>query len=230
MKVCTHAGLSRRENRLFKPMAMPDREDPAGEGERDGDEDGLRAGAGNREFDLDRRARPDSRTYGEMDDFLRRFLRARCSFSSNSISTSFISSPTPSSGLMANPSRISFAPNTKNRIAAAKLVKRLGRRLGTACPRTAESTVITIRAENAAEKTTVRGWRIAINAATKNVLSPISENMIMVMDSMKEWKGRMTPDSSSSSEKSSKSECFVGGLMSRGSSLGTEGGTGCGIS
>lgn len=63
-KVCTHAGLRRREKRLLRPLSMLEIDVPLGDGERAGDEDGLRAGAGSREFDLDRRvvARPDSRT------------------------------------------------------------------------------------------------------------------------------------------------------------------------
>lgn len=46
-----------------------------------------------------------------------------------------------------------------------------------------------MRAERAAEKTTRRSWRIAIRAATRKVLSPISEKRIMVIDRTKEWKG-----------------------------------------
>ncbi len=46
--------------------------------------------------------------------------------------------------------------------------------------------VITINAENAAEKTTMRGCFIAINAAIRKVLSPISEKMIMVKDKTNE--------------------------------------------
>ena len=41
----------------------------------------------------------------------------------------------------------------------------------------------------------MRSWRIAIRAATRKVLSPISENMIMVKDSTREWTGEMTAGS-----------------------------------
>jgi hypothetical protein len=51
---------------------------------------------------------------------------------------------------------------------------------------TAERIVMTIRAEKAAEKTRRRGCRIAMRAATRNVLSQISEKMIIVKDRMNE--------------------------------------------
>ena len=60
------------------------------------------------------------------------------------------------------------------------LVKRFGMRVGTAWPSTAERMVIVKRAEAAAVKTTMRGCFMAIRAAIKKVLSPISEKMIMV--------------------------------------------------
>lgn len=82
---------------------------------------------------------------------------------------------------MARPSLPSLAPKIKKRIAAAKWVRRSGIRVGTAWPRTAERTVMTIRAALAAEKTRIRGWRMAIRAATRNVLSPISETRIMLI-------------------------------------------------
>jgi hypothetical protein len=81
-------------------------------------------------------------------------------------------------------------------------------------------------AEKAAVKTTVRGCRIAMSAATKKVLSPISENIIMVKDRTNEWKGCMTPAGSLSS----KSGTVCGGVVSSGSSLTEDGGTGWGIS
>lgn len=46
-----------------------------------------------------------------------------------------------------------------------------------------------MRAIKAAEKTTILGWRMAISAATRKVLSPISEKRIMVSERTKEWKG-----------------------------------------
>lgn len=83
-----------------------------------------------------------------------------------------------------------------------------------------------MRAEKAAVKTTVRGCRMAMRAATKKVLSPISENIIMVKDSINEWKGWITPLGSPSSE----SGMVLGGDVSNGSSLRDDGGTGWGIS
>jgi hypothetical protein len=60
-KVCTHAGLRRREKRLLIPLSALEKEDPRGEGERSGEVEGLRAGAGSLELDRERRTRPDSR-------------------------------------------------------------------------------------------------------------------------------------------------------------------------
>jgi hypothetical protein len=82
-----------------------------------------------------------------------------------------------------------------------------------------------MRAEKAAVKTTVRGCRMAMSAATKKVLSPISENIIMVKDRTNEWNGCITPLGSSS-----ESGIVFGGDVSSGSSLSEEGGTGWGIS
>ena len=69
---------------------------------------------------------------------------------------------------------------------------------------------------------------MAIRAATRKVLSPISEKMIMVKESTKEWKGWITPAASSSDM------LEVGGLVlgavSSGSALESEPGTGCGRS
>lgn len=159
-----------------------------GEGGREGDVDGLRAGAGSADDDeRTRRARPDSSRYGDMLLLERRlYRRISCSFSSSSISTSFISSPTPSSGDMARPSRKSLTPKTRNRIAAAKLVNRFGKSVGTAWPKRADRTVMKPKAASAAVKTTVRSCLMAISAAIRKVLSPISEKMIMVNESMKE--------------------------------------------
>lgn len=60
--VCTQAGLNNSEKRLLSPAMALAKFVPLGDGDRAGDDDGLRAGAGRREFDLDRLARPDSRT------------------------------------------------------------------------------------------------------------------------------------------------------------------------
>jgi hypothetical protein len=60
--VCTQAGLSNNEKRLFNPLIILARLEPFGDGDLAGEDEGLRAGAGRREFDLDLRARPDSRT------------------------------------------------------------------------------------------------------------------------------------------------------------------------
>jgi hypothetical protein len=84
---------------------------------------------------------------------------------------------------------------------------------------------MTMRAEKAAEKTRRRGCRMAMSAATRNVLSPISEKMIMVKERMKEWNGWMTPLGSSTSGVEPVPE-GVFGEVSKGSSLGRDGGTG----
>lgn len=47
------------------------------------------------------------------------------------------------------------------------------------------------RAANAAEKTTMRGWRMAMRAAIRNVLSPTSEKRIIERDRTKECNGWM---------------------------------------
>jgi len=134
-----------------------------------------------------------------MDD--RRLFSCRiwCSFSSSSISTSCISAPTPSSLLIASPSFSIRAPKTRNSAAAAKCVNRSGISVGTAWPRTAERTVITKRAEKAALKTRRRSCFIAMRAAIKKVLSPISEKRIMVRERRKEWRGWIIPSFPSSS-------------------------------
>lgn len=163
-----------------------------GEFSREEEEVGLSGGEGSR-FVADRDFRapalPDSSMYGVTDERRRDIRRCWCSFSSSSISTSFISSPTPSSGDIAWASRRSLTPKMKKRPAARKFVKVLGIRVGTAWPRTAERMVMAMRAEKAAEKTTMRGWRMAISAATRKVLSPTSEKRIMVNERRKEWRG-----------------------------------------
>jgi hypothetical protein len=54
-----------------------------------------------------------------------------------------------------------------------------------------------IRAAKAAEKTRRRGCFMAMSAAIKNVLSPISENRIMVKERTKECRGWIRPADSS---------------------------------
>lgn len=80
-------------------------------------------------------------------------------------------------------------PKTRKRPAARKLVKRFGMRVGTAWPRIAERIDMTMREPRAAEKTRKRGCFIAMRAAMRKVLSPISEKMIMMKERRKEWKG-----------------------------------------
>ena len=71
----------------------------------------------------------------------------RCSFSSSSISTSFISSLTPSSGEILRASSSIRTPKTRKRPAARKLVMCGEIREGTAWPSTALRTVMVMRAE-----------------------------------------------------------------------------------
>lgn len=72
--------------------------------------------------------------------------------------------------------------------------------MGTAWPRTADKIDITIKDANAAVNTTTRGCFIAMRAAMRNVLSPISENRIMIKERVKECHGELiVPDISSSS-------------------------------
>ena len=184
--VCTQAGLNRSENRLWIPANAPDMPEPlCGDGERDsGDEGGETGGAGSLEFDRDflDPIRPDSSMYGVIEDRRRPNFRASSSFSSSSSSTSFISSLTPASGLMVYPSLSILAPNIRNSPAARKLVRRLGMRAGTAWPKMADRTVMGARAENAAENTKRRSYFMAMRAAIRKVLSPISENRIIVKE------------------------------------------------
>ena len=198
-KVCTQAGLRSNDNRLLIPTRAFERNECRdGELSREEADDGLSGGDGSRVVaDLDLRTpRPDSSTYGLTEDLRLLIFRCWCSFSSSSISTSFISSLTPSSGDMFRASRSILIPKTRNRAAARKLVTDLGINVGTACPSRAERTVMTIMAEKADVKTTIRGFRIAMSAATIKVLSPISDTRIMVKDRRRECSGWITPFSS----------------------------------
>ena len=226
MKVWTQAGLKSRENRLFKPARAPDNpEDRDGDGDRElsGDDGGESGGAGSLELDRAFRVRPASSMYGVIeDDLLLPIFLAIASFSSISISTSFISSPTPSSGLMARPSLSILRPKTRKSIAAIKFVSFAGSRVGTACPSTADKTVITVKAAKAAENTNRGGCFMAISAATKNVLSPISENNIIVKDRRKECNGWIKVE-----ESTTDVDPVDGGVLTlRGSSLEELTGTG----
>lgn len=124
-----------------------------------------------------------------MEERRRPAFRANSSFSSSSISTSFISSLTPCERGIANPSLSILAPKTRNSTAAKKFVKRFGISVGTAWPNIADRIVMHIRAEKAAVKTTRRGCFIAMRAAMRKVLSPISEKIIIVRERKKEWRG-----------------------------------------
>lgn len=106
-------------------------------------------------------------------------------------------------------------------------MKRLGMRVGTACPSTAERIVIAISAVKAAEKTTKRGFFIAIKAAMRKVLSPISEKMIIARESTKECNGWMMD---AGPEVSIGMDGVKGLRMASGSLLEAVGGTGRGIS
>lgn len=106
-----------------------------GEGLREfDDEGGESGGAGRRDCERDFRGliRPDSSMYGVTVGRRRPVFRASTSFSSSSISTSFISSVTPCVGLILYPSYNILAPKTRNKTAARKFVKRLGINVGTA--------------------------------------------------------------------------------------------------
>ena len=85
-----------------------------------------------------------------------------------------------------------------------------------------------MRAVKAAEKTTSRGCFIAISAAMRNVLSPISENMIIVRESTKECKGCIIEAGAAVSDgKEGVKGCL---RMARGSLFEADSGTGCGMS
>ena len=176
---------------MFIPTARSFHRRPgAGEDERDEDEERLSGGDGMRfleERDWRRPSnRPASNVWGVTDERRPPRRICSCSFSSSSISTSFISSPTPSSGDISRPSLSIFKPKMKNSRAAMNLVNVLGISVGIYCPNRAERTVMTISAEKAAEKTSKRGCLMAIRAATRNVLSPISETTIMVNEKTSE--------------------------------------------
>lgn len=229
--VCTHAGLSSNEKRLVTPAKKLDIAPLLGEGLRDpsGEEGGESRGAGSRVFERVFRVltRPDSSTYGDIEDRRRPILRASSSFSSNSISTSLISSLTPCSGRNEYPSLSNFAPKNRNNEAAKKFVKRLGMSVGTACPSTAERMVMTIKAEKAPEKTISRGCFIAIRAAIRKVLSPISEKTIIARERTKECNGCMRD---AGAESKMGIEGVKGFNIARGSVLEALSGTGSGMS
>lgn len=128
---------------------------------------------------------------------------------------------------MACPSLNIFTPNIKNRMAAMKLVKRCGSRLGTAWPRTAERTVMVISAEKAAEKTRILSCFMAIKAAMRKVLSPISETRIIVRERINECRGWMRPSTPSAS---TSDWPVLAGFVKSKWSLWAESGIGCGKS
>lgn len=99
--------------------------------------------------------------------------------------------------------------------------------VGTAWPSTAERIVIAIRAVKAAENTTSRGCFIAMRAAIRKVLSPISENMIIVRERTKECNGCMIDAGAAVKEGKDGGKSF---FIARGSLLEADSGTGCGIS
>ena len=100
-------------------------------------------------------------------------------------------------------------------------------RVGTAWPSTADRIVMAMSAVKAAEKTTRRGCFIAIKAAMRKVLSPISEKMIIVRERTKECNGWIMEGGP---EVSIGIDGVKGLRIASGSLLGTVGGTGRGIS
>ena len=86
---------------------------------------------------------------------------------------------------------------------AAICVQLLGMRVGRRWPIAAERMDMKTREPNAPAKTNSRGWRMARMAAMRNVLSPISENIIIAKD----WSKASGPLSSLSSSSS-----FVGAI------------------
>lgn len=104
---------------------------------------------------------------------------------------------------------------------------RFGIRVGTAWPRTAERIVMAMRAVKAAEKTSRRGCFMAISAAIRKVLSPISENTIIVKERRKECRGWIKELVAVANK---GIEGLRGSLIWRGSSLDEVGGRGGGIS
>lgn len=79
------------------------------------------------------------------------------------------------------------APKHRNKTEAQTSVYCLGIRLGTTWPRNAERMDMMAKEENAAEKTTRRECFMAIMAAIRNVLSPISDTMIINKDIIKDF-------------------------------------------
>ena len=77
-------------------------------------------------------------------------------------------------------------------------------------------------------KTTILSWRIAIRAATRKVLSPISENMIIVKDRKSECMGEMNAGSWDGSRGLLGAVLGLSGMMV--SSLGEDGFSGMGMS
>lgn len=76
-------------------------------------------------------------------------------------------------------------------------------------------------AENAAENTTRREWRIAMRAAMRKVLSPISEKMIIVKERINEWNGWRIESSGGGAEAGT---LIVDGPLRKGLDRGTDGG------
>jgi len=87
--------------------------------------------------------------------------------------------------------------------------------------------VMTMRAEKAAENTINRGCFIAIKAAMRKVLSPISENMIIARDRTKECNGCMID---AGAESNIGIDGVKGFSIARGSLLEALSGTGSGMS
>ena len=92
-------------------------------------------------------------------------------------SSSKLTPPSP-----ASPSHSDLAPNTKNSATAAQCVHFFEISAGAAHPRKADSAVIVASAPIAPAKTSFCGCFIAMMAAMKKVLSPISETRIMPQD------------------------------------------------
>ena len=86
--------------------------------------------------------------------------------------------------------------------------------------------VIAMRALKAAVNTRTRGCFIAMRAAMRKVLSPISEKMIMVRESKKEWRGCMRDSGVAASN---GIEGVYWARIARGSDFWALGGAGCGI-
>ena len=84
-----------------------------------------------------------------------------------------------------------------------------------------------INAANAAENTISRGCFMAIRAAMRKVLSPISEKMIIVRERTKECKGCMID---AGAALKAGNDGVKGFKMASGSLLEAESGTGCGRS